>query len=112
MLFHIQIDKNLIIGQNQMLSGMRSRGKTYTLLMGVKFVKIHFEKHLNFIEKLKINRTYFSSVLIIHSKDTFAHVNQEKCTRMPIAVLIFCNRKNLQHSAENKHLEENIEMKK
>lgn len=42
LLFDIQIEKNLIIGQNQMVL-MRSNGKTYSLLVEVK---THFEKQI------------------------------------------------------------------
>lgn len=53
-------------------------------------------------EKLKINKSYYSSFLTIRYKDTFAHVNQEKYMRMSVVALRFCNRKKLQYCAENK----------
>lgn len=45
-------------------------------------------------------------MLIIHSKDTLAHVKLEKCTKMPLAVLISYHRKKAA-SHPNKHLEKN-----
>lgn len=66
----------------------------------------YFEKKSEFYRHVEDKR-YYSSILIVHSKDEFAHVNLEKCTKMSLTVLTSCNRKKQNKTANhpNKHLE-------
>lgn len=63
----------------------------------------YFEKKSEFYRHVE-DKCYYSPILIVHSKDEFAHVNLEKCTKMSLTVLLVIE-KNKTANHPNKHLE-------